>query len=335
MRAAAPPLTGYPYGYAKSSALEPCFISSIRRLVVRRAEQFLLELCVGLHESIGRIRSLIFKMLVDSGEASNADDQVHIYWAGTILSDDESTVFKLGIKDDSTLWVLRNEKAPGALRTELSAWCGTRFVWRGLSEQEEHDLTCKDSSLGISAKNVAAAVSLEEAIVDSSLDSPFVFASLDALTAVYYAAAHNRRPSCHVVQIDTTKIPSESKFDVSDAAKCAALEIETGTAISFAITSRIVAIRGHVPREAIVHIHDVASSDMPRGLSKISLRAYRDQLSGSAKAALLEWQVRGVRELLAKGGTVSADEIQDEISSSRAYKASILTAMCALARCKM
>lgn len=309
-----------------------CVRSPTIRLLVRRAEpaEALLELRVWVHETVGRVRSFVVKLLVDSGQPSDSDAQLHLVWGGVVLSDDDAIVSKMGIPDGASLWVLRDEKALGALRAELSAWRGARFLWRGLSAEEEAmHLSGRLIKEGLNARCPAAGLTLEDSITaESSQGSQFIFSSLDADTAAYYAAACNSRPDCHVVQLDMAKIDSKTLFDVSEVDKCAKLEVDCERALSFATAHRMVAIRDRVPPEAIVSIHDVTLLNVPRGLPSIALRSYREMLSGSARAAIQEWHVQGIREFLASGGDISVQEMADEIECSRMYNWSILSSMC-------
>ena len=270
------------------------------------------------HETLGQIRERITSQPVLASEPG-----LHFVWAGAVLLDDTATAFQMGFLDGASLLVLRDEKACGALRTELCTWRSSRLVvWRGLRADEE---TCDVQTTGLVAKFSKAAESLESAIIDSSVPSQFIFSSLDAVAAVYYAA---NQPDSRVVQIDLSKLPPSTWSDASDATKCEALGL-SGIALDFAMSHQIVAIEGRVPPEAIIDVHEVAPLQVPRKLAGTSLWAYRAELSSSSRAAIQEWRVDGIRKFLAQGGAMTNDEIKGEIESSRMYKQSIQSAMCA------
>ena len=294
----------------------------IRLQVCRAAPtEPLLHLEVHTHESIGQI-----KRLVASDPDLPSEPDIFLVWAGRVLSDENVTAFQVGLCDDATAWALRNERACGALRSELCARRSDRFLWRGLSAEEEARDVQKH---GLTSKHQAADVSLDYAISDSSLPSQFVFSSLDPVSAVYYAAAHNYRLSARVVQIDMSKVPKNRILDVSTTSKCKVHDITTDSSLAFATSHQIVAIRKHVPAEAIVSVHEVGPLQLPRGLKGVGLKAYRALLSGFARAAIQEWQLHGIRKFLHHGGEMSEKEIDEEIESSRMYKQSIQSAMCA------
>ena len=289
------------------------------QLLVRRAAfaEPLLEVVVQFHETLGQIRERITSQPVLASEPS-----LHFVWAGAVLLDDTATAFQMGLQDGATLLVLRDEKAYGALRTELCTRRSSRLiVWRGLRADEE---TCDVVTTGLVAKFSGSKESLESAI-GGSVPSQFIFSSLDAVTAVYYAA---NQPNSRVVQIDTSKLPPNTCSDASDATKCEALGL-SGTALDFAVSHQIVAIEGRVPPEAIIGVHEVAPLQVPRRLAGTSLWAYRAELSSSSRAAIQEWRVDGIRKFLANGGAMTNEEIKGEIESSRMYKQPIQTAMCA------
>lgn len=290
------------------------------QLLVRRAAfaEPLLEVVVQFNETLGQIREKITSQPVLASEPG-----LHFVWAGAVLLDDTATAFQMGLQDGATLLVLRDEKAYGALRTELCTRRSSRLiVWRGLRADEE---TCDVVTTGLVAKFSGSKESLESAIIGGSVPSQFIFSSLDAVTAVYYAA---NQPNSRVVQIDTSKLPPNTCSDASDATKCEALGL-SGTALDFAVSHQIVAIEGRVPPEAIIGVHEVAPLQVPRRLAGTSLWAYRAELSSSSRAAIQEWRVDGIRKFLANGGAMTNEEIKGEIESSRMYKPPIQSAMCA------
>jgi hypothetical protein len=280
---------------------------------------------VQLHETLGQIREKITSQPVLASEPG-----LHFVWAGAVLLDDTATAFQMGFIDGATLLVLRDEKAYGALRTELCTRRSSRLVvWRGLRADEE---SCDIQTTGLVARGISGAdegisgadESLESAIIGSSVPSKFIFSSLDAVTAVYYAA---NQSNSRVVQIDMSKLPPNTICDASDGTKCEALGL-SGTALDFAMSHQIIAIEGRVPPEAIIGVHEVTPLQVPRRLAGTSLSAYRAELSSSSRAAIQEWRVDGIREFLAHGGAMTNEEITGEIESSRMYKQSIQSAMC-------
>lgn len=178
---------------------------------------------------------------------------------------------------------------------ELYALTERQFLWRGLRDGESWQT-------GLYAQDMTADVSLYTAIAEGSRPSQFVHTSLEAETAVYYAAALNSRVSPTVVQIDRSKLPEADVFDVSDSAK---FQREMPSHYStnspthhFACAHKVVIIRGSVPRDAIVGTF-IVPSGVPRGLSSgTSLASYNEMLSRCAAAnAIEEWKFDGALKI--------------------------------------
>ena len=144
-------------------------------------------------------------------------------------------------------------------------------------------------------------MSLYTAIAEGSQASQWNHTSLDAETAVYYAAAFNSREDQKVVQIDRSKVPEEQIRDVSDSTKFAQQMPSHYSTSSpthhFAVKHRVVVVSGHVPADAIVAVHDVPRG-LPRGLPNCSLQDYLERLMRFADANKIEqWKFEGALKL--------------------------------------
>lgn len=133
---------------------------------------------------------------------------------------------------------------------------------------------------GIVPKDPSASLSLEDALLQSASgsSSQYVHLTLSAEAAVYYAATLTTLPpananpsaaavasqSCRVAQVDHSLVSESDVYDLSTAENCASHGVRDARAVRYAVDHRVVLVRGYVPPEAVVGVHDLRPLGVPR-----------------------------------------------------------------------